>query len=156
MVRLREKQRIRDQYGVSEKQMRALVEEARRRPGKTGENLISLLERRLDALVMRAGLARTMAQARQLVGHGHITVDGHKVDRPSYRVRAGEIIEVRPRSRTLPPFELAASGTNAEGPAPAYLDVDLPSLRATLGHDPAREEVPVIGDEQLVVEFYAR
>ncbi|MFS8479801.1 MAG: 30S ribosomal protein S4 [Micromonosporaceae bacterium] len=155
-VRLLEKQRLRHQYDVSESQMRRAFAEAARRPGKTGENLISLLERRLDALVHRAGFARTIYQARQFVSHGHITVDGAKVDVPSYRVRPGQVIGVRERSRQLEPFAVAASGAHAEGPTPPYLEVNLPELRATLLREPAREEVPVRCQEQLVVEFYSR
>lgn len=155
-VRLLEKQRLRHQYDVSETQMRRAFTEAARRPGKTGENLISLLERRLDALVLRAGFARTIYQARQLVSHGHITVDGAKVDVPSYRVRPGQVIGVRERSRELPPFLVAASGAHAQGPTPPYLEVNLPELRATLLREPARAEVPVRCQEQLVVEFYSR
>jgi small subunit ribosomal protein S4 len=155
-VRLLEKQRLREQYGISEKQMRRTFDDAMRRPGKTGENLISLLERRLDASVLRAGLARTVAQARQLVSHGHITVDGERVDRPSYRLRPGETLQVHPRSRDKTPFMLARAGEYAAGPAPSYLRVDRDAMQATLLREPARFEVPVQAGEQLVVEFYAR
>ena len=109
-VRLLEKQRLRHQYDVSEKQLRAAFAEAVRQPGKTGENLVSLLERRLDAVVLRSGLARTIYQARQMVVHRHITVDMGLVDRPSYRLRPGQVVHVRPRSHAKPPFVLAAAG----------------------------------------------
>jgi small subunit ribosomal protein S4 len=155
-VRLLEKQRLRHQYDISEKQLRRTFDEAERRSGQTGHNLLSLLERRLDAVVLRAGLARTIYQARQLVTHGHITVDGAKVDRPSYRVRPSQVVEVRERSREMTPFLVAAAGAHAEGPTPPYLDVQLPELRATLVREPARREIPVHCDEQLVVEFYSR
>jgi small subunit ribosomal protein S4 len=156
-VRLLEKQRLREQYGISEKQMRRAFDEARRRPGKTGENLVALLERRLDAAVMRAGIARTVSQARQMVSHGHITVDGARVDRPSYRLHPGETVEVQARSREKTPFLLAGAGEyGSDGPAPPYLRRDLPNLQATLLREPARQEVPVQADEQLVVEFYSR
>ncbi|MFI6132849.1 30S ribosomal protein S4 [Micromonospora sp. NPDC051141] len=155
-VRLREKQRLRHQYNVSETQLRRTFDEAARGAGKTGESLVTLLERRLDAVVLRAGLARSIYQARQLVGHGHVTVDGCKVDRPSYRLRPGQVVAVRERSRSLPPFQLAAAGAHADDQPRAYLSVELPELRATLLREPARHEVPVVCDEQLVVEFYSR
>ena len=156
-MRLLEKQRLRHQYNVSEKQLRRTFAEAVRRSGKTGDNLVELLERRLDALVLRAGFARTIYQARQLVGHGHFMVDGKRVDRPSYRLRPGQTIEVDESSRDKEPVALAAAGAYAgAGPTPGYLDVLLPTLRATLTREPLRREVPVICQEQLVVEFYSR
>ncbi|MEH0984166.1 30S ribosomal protein S4 [Micromonospora sp. CPCC 205556] len=155
-VRLLEKQRLRHQYNVSEVQLRRAFDEAARDAGKTGETLVALLERRLDAVVHRSGLARSVYQARQLVAHGHFTVDGRKVDRPSYRLRPGQVVAVRQRSRQLPPFQLAATGANADGPGRPYLSVDLAGLRATLLRAPARDEVPVHCDEQLVVEYYSR
>lgn len=156
-VRLLEKQRLRHQYNISEAQLRRTFDEAVRRSGKTGENLVGLLERRLDAVVYRAGLARSIYQARQLVAHGHFTVDGVKVDRPSYRLRPGQVVQVRERSRQKPPFQLAAAGAYAgDGPSAPYLSVVLPDLTATLVRAPERGEVPVICDEQLVVEFYSR
>jgi small subunit ribosomal protein S4 len=156
-VRLLEKQRLRRQYNISETQLRRAFDEAvRTRTGKTGENLVGLLERRLDAVVLRAGLARSIYQARQLVTHGHFTVDGRKVDIPSYRLRPGQVVQVRESSREKPPFLLAAAGAHADGPTPAYLEVEHPQLRATLLREPQRREVPVICDEQLVVEFYSR
>ncbi|MGX4655031.1 30S ribosomal protein S4 [Micromonospora sp. SCSIO 07396] len=155
-VRLLEKQRLRHQYNVSEAQLRRTFDEAVRGVGKTGESLVALLERRLDAVVLRAGLARSIYQARQLVGHGHFTVDGRKVDRPSYRLRPGQVVAVRERSRALPPFQLAAAGAHADDRPRPYLSVELTGLRVTLVREPARHEVPVICDEQLVVEFYSR
>ncbi|MBQ1045143.1 MULTISPECIES: 30S ribosomal protein S4 [unclassified Micromonospora] len=155
-VRLLEKQRLRHQYNVSEAQLRRLFDEAARSAGKTGDTLVALLERRLDAVVLRAGLARSIYQARQLVGHGHVTVDGRKVDRPSYRLRPGQVVGVRERSRALPPFQLAAAGAHADAQPRPYLSVQQAELRATLLREPARHEVPVVCDEQLVVEFYSR
>ncbi|MEH1016681.1 30S ribosomal protein S4 [Micromonospora sp. CPCC 206060] len=156
-VRLLEKQRLRHQYDVSETQLRRIFDEAARGSGPTGPTLISLLERRLDAVVHRAGLARTVYQARQLVVHGHFMVDGRKVDRPSYRLRPGQVVEVRAGSRLKPPFQLAAAGAQAgDGPTAPYLSVSLADLRAALVRTPERSEVPVICDEQLVVEFYSR
>ena len=156
-LRLLEKQRLRHQYNINEKQMRRAFAEAARRPGKTGENLIALLERRLDATVLRAGFARTIYQARQMVSHRHIMVNGRRVNIPSYRLRPGDVVEVVPSSREKAPFQLAAAGAYAgEGALPAYLSVERPALRATLVRQPERREVPVLCDEQLVVEFYSR
>jgi small subunit ribosomal protein S4 len=157
-VRLREKQRLRAQYGIREAQMTRAFEEAKRTKGLTGENLIELLEMRLDALVLRAGFARTIAQARQLVVHRHITVDGKRVDRPSFRVAEGQLIGVHERSETMTPFQVAAAGAHRDVlPAvPGYLDVKLEALQARLVRRPKRSEVPVTCEEQLVVEYYAR
>lgn len=156
-LRLREKQRLRHQYHLSESQLRRVFAEAARRRGATGENLIALLEQRLDAVVLRGGLARTIYQARQTVVHRHVTVNGVRVDRPSYRLRPGDVVEVAPRSRGLLPFQEAAAGAHASaaGPVP-YLAADLPRLRVTLIRLPQRREVPVVCDTQLVVEFYSR
>ena len=157
-VRLREKQRLREQYGIREKQMRNTFNEARRKDGLTGENLVELLEMRLDALVLRAGFARTTAQARQFVVHRHILVDGNIVDRPSYRVKPGQTIQVKAKSQTMVPFQIAAEGVHRDVlPAvPGYLDVNLPSLKATVTRKPEVEEIPVQVNIQYVVEFYAR
>jgi small subunit ribosomal protein S4 len=157
-VRLREKQRLRAQYGIREAQMTRAFEEARRTKGLTGENLIELLEMRLDALVLRAGFARTIAQARQLVVHRHILVDGIRVDRPSFRVAEGQLVHVHSRSETMPPFQVAAAGAHRDvlPMVPAYLDVKLDALQARLVRRPKRSEIPVTCEEQLVVEFYAR
>jgi small subunit ribosomal protein S4 len=155
-VRLLEKQRLRHQYNISEAQLRRAFDEAVRVSGKTGDNLINLLERRLDAIVLRSGLARSIYQARQLVGHGHIAVDGAKVDRPSYRLRPGQVVAVREGSRDKTPFQIAAAGAHADGPTPPYLSVQLSELRTTLVREPQRTEVPVHCDGQLVVEYYSR
>jgi len=155
-VRLLEKQRLRHQYNISEAQMRKAYDDAHRGEGKTGETMVTLLERRLDATVQRAGLARTIYQARQLVAHGHFTVDGKKVDRPSYRLKPGQIIEVRESSRQKPPFQIAATGAHLDGPTAPYLSTVLEDLRTTVIREPLRSEIPVLCDEQLVVEFYAR
>ena len=155
-VRLLEKQRLRHQYNISEAQMRKAYDDAHRGEGKTGETMVTLLERRLDATVLRAGLARSIYQARQHVAHGHFTVDGKKVDRPSYRLKPGQVIEVRESSRQKTPFQIAATGAHVDGPTPPYLSTVLEELRTTVIREPRRSEVPVLCDEQLVVEFYAR
>jgi len=156
-VRLREKQRLRAQYGIREKQLRIAFNEARRTEGLTGENLVELLEMRLDALVLRAGFARTTAQARQFVVHRHILVDGRIVDRPSFRVKPGQTIHVKARSEGTEPFQVAAAGGHQEvlPPVPGYLEVEIDKLQARLVRRPKRAEVPVTCDVQLVVEYYA-
>uniref|UniRef100_UPI004048ADDE 30S ribosomal protein S4 n=1 Tax=Aquiluna sp. TaxID=2053504 RepID=UPI004048ADDE len=156
-VRLREKQRLRAQYGIREAQLRKTFQEAKRTEGLTGETLVELLEMRLDALVLRAGFARTMAQARQLVVHRHILVDGQRVDRPSFRVKPGQMIHVHEKSERTEPFQVAAAGGHADvlAAVPEYLSVELDKLHATLVRKPKRAEVPVTCDVQLVVEYYA-
>ena len=156
-VRLREKQRLRAQYGIREAQLKIVFAEARRAAGLTGENLVELLEMRLDALVLRAGFARTTAQARQMVVHRHILVDGKLVDRPSFRVKPGQLIHVKERSEGLEPFQVAAAGGHVDvlPKTPGYLDVQLDKLQATLVRRPKRAEVPVTCEVQLVVEYYA-
>jgi small subunit ribosomal protein S4 len=156
-MRLREKQRLRAQYGIREAQMRNTFNEARRTQGLTGENLVELLEMRLDALVLRSGFARTSAQARQMVVHRHILVDGQLVDRPSFRVKPGQMIHVKERSEGTHLFQDSAIGVHRDVlPAvPEYLDVKLDKLQARLVRRPKRAEVPVTCEVQLVVEYYA-
>ena len=156
-VRLREKQRLREQYGIREKQLRIVFNEARRTDGLTGENLVELLEMRLDALVLRAAFARTTAQARQMVVHRHILVDGKIVDRPSFRVKPGQLIHVKERSESMEPFQVAAAGGHVDvlPKTPGYLEVELDKLQARLIRRPKRAEVPVTAEVQLVVEYYA-
>jgi len=154
-TRLLEKQRLRAQYDISETQLRSAFDRARRSGGKTGEELIThQLEARLDATILRAGFARTIYQARQMVSHQHVTVNGSRVDRPSYQVRPYDVVEIAERSKSKPPFQVAASGAHAT--APAYLEVSLADLRCVVTRRPRRDEVPVICEEQLVVEYYSR
>ncbi|MCG3040301.1 30S ribosomal protein S4 [Streptomyces fenghuangensis] len=156
-VRLLEKQRLRAQYDISERQMVRAYDRARKAEGKTGEALVVELERRLDALVLRSGIARTIYQARQMVVHGHIEVNGRKVDKPSFRVRPDDVVSVRERSRAKHPFLVAREGGYApDGETPRYLQVNLQALAFRLDRDPNRKEIPVVCDEQLVVEYYAR
>jgi len=156
-VRLREKQRLRAQYGIREAQLRIAFAEARRTAGLTGENLVEILETRLDALVLRAGFARTTSQARQFVVHRHILVDGKIVDRPSFRVKPGQLIHVKARSEGSEQFQVAAAGGHAEvlPKLPGYLEVELDKLQARLVRAPKRAEIPVTCEVQLVVEYYA-
>ena len=156
-VRLVEKQRLRAQYDLSETQMARAFDRARKVEGKTGEALISELETRLDSLVLRSGIARTIYQARQMVVHGHIEVNGGKVNRPSFQLKPGFVVTVRERSKEKTPFLVAREGGNAgEGQTPKYLEVNLKALAFRLDRAPQRREVPVICDEQLVVEYYSR
>ena len=157
-VRLKEKQRLRAQYGIREAQMRRVWDEARRAEGLSGENLVELLEMRLDALVLRSGIARTTAMARQFVTHRHILVDGRIVDRPSFRVKPGQIVQVKARSQANPTFLAAAGGANRDvlPKVPEDLDVELAKLKFTLVRRPKRAEVPVTCDVQMVVEHYSR
>lgn len=157
-VRLREKQRLRAQYALREKQMARAYENARKAPGLTGEALVEDLETRLDALVLRAGFARTILQARQAVTHRHVMVDGKIVDRPSFRVGEGQTIQIKPKSQATTPFQVAAAGAHRDvlPTVPGYIDVQLEKLSAVLTRRPKRAEIPVTCEVQLVVEFYAR
>lgn len=157
-VRLKEKQRLRAQYAIREAQLVKTFQEARRMEGQTGDNLVELLEMRLDALVLRAGFGRTIFQARQAVTHRHILVDGKIVDRPSFKVRPGQTVQVKPSSQVKDPFVVAARGSHRDvlPPVPDYIKVDLEKLRFTLERKPKREEVPIQCEVQLVVEHYSR
>jgi small subunit ribosomal protein S4 len=154
-TQLLEMQRLRAQFNIGEAQLRLGLARAARSGEKTGEAVLVDLEARLDALVLRAGFARTLYQARQAVTHGHVTVNGRRVDRPSFRVSPGDVIEVAAGSKTKTPFLVAASGEHATTPPP-YLDVDVEGLTARLVRLPVRAEIPAICDERLVVEFYFR
>ncbi|WP_194911378.1 30S ribosomal protein S4 [Catenulispora rubra] len=153
---LAEKQKIRWYYDLSERQLRTLFDKNRRRSGRAGENVIAALESRLATVVLRAGLAPSIYAARQFVNHGHVTVDGAKVDIPSYAVRPGQVVAVRAKSRLMPAFQAAAAGQYADERSAAYLDVRRDELAVTLTREPKRAEVPVPFDEQLLVEFYSR
>lgn len=153
--RLLEKQRLRFQYNITESQLSRAFQAAAKRPGKTGNELIEDLETRLDAVVMRAGFAKTIYQARQFVVHRHILVNGQRVDKPAFRVQIGDVVEVRSKSRAMPQF-VSAKENQADYRPPEYLEVSNEHLQARLRRRPTREEIPVICNEQLVVEFYAR
>jgi small subunit ribosomal protein S4 len=153
---LAEKQRIRWYYDLTERQLRTTYDKANRRPGRAGENVIAALESRLVTVVLRAGFAASVYAARQFVNHGHVTVDGAKVDIPSYVVRPGQTVAIRERSRGIPAFVAAKEGQYADEHYAAYLDVQREDLTVTLLHAPRRAQVPVPFDEQLLVEFYSR
>lgn len=155
LQQLREKQKARFNYGVMEKQFRRYYTEANRVKGKTGETLLQLLERRLDNVVYRAGLARTRRMARQLVTHGHFHVNGQRVDIPSYRVSKFDIIDVRPQSQEADPF-LIAREEYGQRPVPGWLQVVPGSLRILVHSIPERAQIDVPLQEQLIVEFYSK
>ncbi|MDF2967399.1 MAG: ribosomal protein [Nocardioidaceae bacterium] len=154
-LQLQEKQKARFTYGVMEKQFRNYYHEASRRGGKTGDNLLALLEGRLDNVVYRAGFARTRRHARQLVVHGHFLVNGRKVDIPSFQVSEHDVIDVRPKSIETTPF-IVARETHGERIVPAWLEV-LPNKMRVLVHSlPVRQQIDVPVQEQLIVEFYSK
>ena len=149
---LLEKQRLRYQYNIPEKQLRGAFRKAVSKHGNTGELLMGMLETRLDACVLRAGLARTIYAARQYVSHGHLLVNGHKVKSPGHRLKPGDALQVREKSRKLACFREALS----QAVAPVYLQVSKDELKARLVAMPRREEIPVQCDIGQVVEFYSR
>jgi small subunit ribosomal protein S4 len=155
LLQLREKQKARRVYGIMEKQFRGYYEEAVHKQGKTGEVLLQILESRLDNVVYRAGYAPSRDAARQLVRHGHFTVNGRKVDIPSFRVREHDVIQVREKSRDLTPF-LIAQGLAGSRPVPAWLEA-IPSQLKILVHSlPARQSIDTQVQEQLIVELYSK
>jgi small subunit ribosomal protein S4 len=155
LLQLQEKQKARYTYGVLEKQFRRYYEEAVRRQGKTGENLLQILEARLDNVVYRAGLARTRRQSRQLVAHGHFLVNGQKVNIPSYQVSKWDIIDVKPKSVPTLPFEVARASFG-DRPIPAWLQVVQANLRILVHQLPERAQIDTPVTEQLIVEFYSK
>lgn len=152
-IQLREKQKIKRIYRVSETQFRNYYNEAVRRQGVTGEILLSLLESRLDNVVYRMGFGESRNQARQLVNHGHFTVNGRKVNIPSYGVRAGDVIAVRQTSRTIPTILTAVANARRR---PEWVQVDAQNLTGTVLSIPTREQIDTQAEEALVVEYYSR
>jgi small subunit ribosomal protein S4 len=155
LLQLQEKQKARYTYGVLEKQFVRYYKEAVRRPGKTGENLLQILEARLDNVVYRAGLARTRRQARQLVSHGHFLVNGQKVNIPSYQVSKFDIIDVKPKSLNTLPF-VAAKESFGDRPIPGWLQVVQSNLRILVHQLPERAQIDTPVTEQLIVELYSK
>jgi len=151
-VQLLEKQRLRFQYNISEKQLARAYVTATRMPGSTGDNLMQVLETRLDALVLRSGMAPTIYAARQYVTHGHFMVNGKKASIPSMRLKPGDVISVRDRSRKSVIF----GDLLTRGPVAPYMSYDESKLSARFDYMPPREEIPVICAEHLVVEYYSR
>jgi len=156
-IQLRAKQKLKGYYGdLTEKQFRRIYTEAERVRGDTGENLIGLLERRLDAVVYRAKFVPTIFSARQFVNHGHVTVNGKRVNIPSYRVKEGDVIEVREKSKQL--AIVLEANTSPERDTPEYLNVDHAKMTAEFVRTPSLSDVPypVMMEPNLVVEFYAK
>ena len=153
-AQLKEKQKVRFIYGVLEKQFRHYFEKASNMKGVTGENMLSLLELRLDNVVYRLGLAKTRRMARQIVGHGHIRVNGKKVDIPSYQVKKGDVITLRERSASIEMFKALREGTSVL--TPKWLNFDAPNLTGTVNELPSREDIDYEVQENMIVEFYSR
>ena len=155
-LQLREKQKVRRIYGVLERQFRTTFEKAALAKGITGENLMSSLERRLDSVVYRMGFGTSRAQARQIVRHGHIDLNGRKCDIPSAQVKIGDVLSVRPTSKNNPTI-LAARDATAHAPAPNWIDVDREGLKGRIQSLPQRSELVQIQlNEQLIVELYSK
>ena len=155
LTQLQEKQRARFTYGVMEKQFVRYYKEAANRPGKTGSNLLTILESRLDNVIYRPGLARTRRHARQLVTHGHFEINGVRTDVPSHRVEQYDIITIRKQSVESFPFQLARE-TFGERPVPAWLHVVPGSLKILVHQLPTREQIDTPLTEQLIVELYSK
>lgn len=154
-IRLREKQKVRRMYGLMEKQFHTVFTHAERVKGVTGHNFLSLLERRLDSAVYRLGLARTRAEARQLVRHRHFLVNGKRVNIPSFLVKPGDTVQVCERSRNKAVFASAVEQASRRG-TPEWLELDTEKLEGTIKAMPNREEITLPIQEQLIVEFYSR
>ena len=154
-AQLREKQKLKRIYGILERQFRGTFTKAERQEGIAGENLLRMLERRLDNVVYRIGFAASRKEARLLVNHGHYRVNGRKVNRPSFLVREGDVIEVKERSRTIVPIISALDAVEGRG-IPAWLDLDKANFKATVRGLPTKDEIPLPVNEQLVVDLYSR
>jgi small subunit ribosomal protein S4 len=155
LLQIREKQKTRRIYGVLEKQFAGYYEEAVRRKGVTGETLLQILESRLDNVVYRAGFAKSRDMARQLVGHGHILVNGHRVDIPSFRVTENDVIEIARKSLEMTPF-IVARAEAGDRPTPAWLEVSSEPMRILVHQLPARAQIDTQVQEQLIVEYYSK
>ena len=154
-MQLREKQKAKFIYGVLEKQFRGYFNKAKRQPGITGENLMRILESRLDNVVFRLGFARTRKEARQTVSHGHITVNGKRVDIPSYRVRPGDVVAVADKAKDMLVIK-SALVSNERMQVPAWLEVDIEKLQGNVLSLPNRDQIDLDINEQLIVELYSK
>ena len=152
---LREKQKAKRYYGIPEKQFRTYFEKADKKEGMTGENLLTLIERRLDNVAFRMGMGESRRDARQLVVHGHFLVNGKKANVPSMILKEGDVVSVKETSRKLPKFKSLAENIDNR-PAPKWLEVDKESLSAKLTALPAREDITFDFNEQLIVELYSK
>lgn len=154
-AQLREKQKLKRIYGVQEQQFRGIFGRAERKTGVTGEHLLKLLERRLDNVVYRLGFAPSRKAARQLINHGHILLNGRKADIPAAVVKANDVVEVRERSRSLLPVQAALEAVDGRG-MPNWLDLDRAAFKGTVRSLPAKEDIALPVNEQMVVELYSR
>ena len=154
-LQLREKQKAKFIYGVLEKPFRNYYEKADRMKGMTGENLMILLERRLDNVVFRMGFARTRREARQVVGHKHILVNGKKVNIPSYLIKAGDVIEISEKAKSLQRYKEIVEVTGGRL-VPEWMEVDMENLKGTIKNFPTREMIDAPVDEMLIVELYSK
>ena len=154
-MQLREKQKAKFIYGVLEKQFRGYYDQAKKMNGVTGDNLMAVLELRLDNVVFRLGFARTRKEARQTVRHGHITVKGRRVDIPSYRVKAGDVVAVAAKAKDLLPIKEALISSEHMA-VPAWLEVDIEKLQGTVLQVPVRDQIDLEIDAQLIVELYSK
>jgi small subunit ribosomal protein S4 len=155
LLQIREKQKARRVYGILERQFHGYYEEATRKRGKTGENLLQILESRLDNVVYRAGFAKSRDMARQLVTHGHFLVNGKKVDIPSYRVGESDIVDVAPKSVEMTPFVVARAEAG-ERQTPAWIEVISDKMRVLVHTLPVRAQIDTQVQEQLIVELYSK
>ena len=155
-LQLREKQKAKRYYGVLEKQFRGYYELAERRPGQAGQNLLAILESRLDNVIYRLGFAMSRAEARQLVTHGHFTVNGQRVDIPSYLVKPGDVIEVREKSRASVKFKRLLGEDAPVVNLPKWLTRDKNTLQGTVAAMPARDDIDFPVEEHLIVELYSK
>ena len=154
-LQLREKQKAKFIYGVLEKPFRNYYEKADRMKGMTGENLMVMLERRLDSVVFRMGFARTRREARQIVGHKHVLVNGKCINIPSYLIKAGDVIEIREKSKSLQRYKDIVEVTGGRL-TPEWMDVDIDALKGTVKNLPSREMIDVPVNEMLIVELYSK
>ena len=154
-IQLREKQKLKRIYGLQERQFRGVFERAERKVGVTGEQLLQLLECRLDNVVYRLGFAVSRREARQLVNHGHVTLNGRRVDAPSCLVKAGDVVSIRERSREIAPVQSALQFVEGRG-IPAWLDLNKTAYQGSIRALPTKAEIAVPVNEQLVVELYSR
>ena len=155
-IQLNEKQKVKFIYGILEKQFHMYYEKASRMPGKTGENLLTLIERRLDNVVYRLGFAMTRREARQLVTHGHFTVNGQRVDIPSFLVKVGDVIEVREKSRSSVKFKRLLGEDAIQVNVPKWLDHAKNTLQGKVVAMPARDDIDFPVEEHLIVELYSK
>jgi small subunit ribosomal protein S4 len=154
LFQLREKQKCRRIYGLLEKQFKLIYNKANKQPGVTGENLLRLLELRVDNIVFRAGFASSRNQARQFVRHGHVSVDGERVTIPSYTLKKGQAISLREKARKM--IVIRHNVDTLDRTVPQWLEVDVPELKATVRDLPIREQIDIPVREQLIVELYSK